>query len=66
MLSCRACVCVQIHFYRKQLAFKAFDISHDKRADTPYSRAATEEFQVIYNGGKKDDITVIVALLDIV
>ena len=29
----------------------------------PYSRAATEEFELVHNGGKQDDITVVVGVL---
>ena len=32
-----------------------------KKADTPYSNAATEEFNIIYSGGKKDDIACVVS-----
>lgn len=30
---------------------------------TPYSLGATEAFEMIFNGGKQDDITIVVALL---
>ena len=50
----------------QKLTWRAFDISLEKNGDTPYSRSATDEFDVIYRGGKKDDITVIVALVEVV
>jgi protein phosphatase PTC7 len=45
------------------LAKRAFDHSLDKHRVTPYSRAATEAFDMVYSGGKPDDITVLVAVL---
>jgi hypothetical protein len=30
---------------------------------TPYSLGATEAFDMVFNGGKQDDITVVVATL---
>ncbi len=44
-----------------QLTNAAFEKSIDKKADTPYSNAATEEFNIIYKGGKKDDIACVVS-----
>ena len=44
-----------------QLINAAFEKSIDKKADTPYSNAATEEFNIIYRGGKKDDIACVVS-----
>lgn len=41
----------------------AFDNSVDKHRVTPYSRAATEAFDMVYSGGKPDDITVLVAVI---
>lgn len=35
----------------------------DKNGVTPYSLAATEAFDMVYNGGKPDDITVVVTRL---
>lgn len=49
---CR-CLCVQV----------AFENSVDKHRLTPYSRAATEAFDMVYSGGKPDDITVLVAVI---
>ena len=43
-----------------QLVTAAFEASIDKKAITPYSTAATEEFNIIYQGGKKDDIACVV------
>eukprot|EP00889_Picochlorum_renovo_P001840 jgi/Picre1/28870/NNA_004266.t1 len=46
------------------LAFHAFQTSTDKAAMTPYSVAASEAFEMIYNGGKADDITVVTAVFN--
>lgn len=40
----------------------AFDASVDKKRDTPYARDASEAFNMVYSGGKPDDITAIVAV----
>lgn len=45
------------------VAKAAFDASLDKGRLTPYSRAATEAFDMVYSGGKPDDITVLVAVV---
>jgi protein phosphatase PTC7 len=45
------------------LAFKAFEASTDKSSTTPYSLAASEAFEMIYDGGKKDDISVVACIL---
>ena len=45
----------------QRLCAVAFNNSVDKDAVTPYCVAATEAFDMVYNGGKKDDITVLVA-----
>lgn len=42
------------------LAGKAFKNSMDKNTLTPYSAAASEVFNMVYNGGKMDDITCVV------
>jgi len=47
----------------QQIAKVAFDHSLDKHGVTPYSRAATEAFDMVYSGGKPDDITVLVAVV---
>lgn len=44
-------------------AAKAFEAAMDKSGVTPYSQAATEAFDMVYNGGKPDDITVVVTRL---
>ncbi len=31
---------------------------------TPYAKAATEAFDMVFSGGKKDDITILVAYID--
>jgi protein phosphatase PTC7 len=43
------------------LAEMAFRRSVDRKAHTPFSAAATEELNLAYSGGRKDDITVVVA-----
>eukprot|EP00887_Chlorella_sp_A99_P001051 scaffold14.g1051.t1 len=48
----------------QRLAFSAFNNSLDKERDTPFSQAAQEAFDMVYRGGKADDITVLVALLE--
>jgi protein phosphatase PTC7 len=45
------------------LADKSFWKSVDKSAETPFSTAASEAFDVVYRGGKKDDITIICSLV---
>ena len=35
----------------------------DKNVDTPFSLSASEAFNVVYHGGKKDDITIVVAVV---
>ena len=45
----------------QRLCAVAFNSSVDKDALTPYCVAATEAFDMVYSGGKKDDITVLVA-----
>lgn len=46
------------------LAKMAFETSLDRKKSTPYSKAATEAFDMVYTGGKPDDITVLVAFLE--
>jgi len=43
---------------------EAFGQSISKTALTPYATAASEEFNVIYRGGKKDDLTVLVGFIE--
>mmetsp|Transcript_10331 Transcript_10331/g.17962 ORF Transcript_10331/g.17962 Transcript_10331/m.17962 type:complete len:487 (+) Transcript_10331:106-1566(+) len=40
----------------------AFEASMDRRRVTPYSQGASEAFDMVFSGGKPDDITVMVAL----
>ena len=44
----------------RALVSAAYTASMDKRRTTPYSLAATEWFDMVYSGGKKDDITCVV------
>lgn len=48
----------------RQLVKIAFEYSMDRHVVTPYSIAAQNEFDMIFNGGKKDDITVVVGVID--
>ncbi len=48
----------------QHLAKLAYDSSRDRRKVTPYSEAASEAFNMVYSGGKPDDITVLVAFLE--
>lgn len=41
----------------------AYSNSRSKRAVTPYSFGASEALDMVYNGGKEDDITIVVAYL---
>jgi protein phosphatase PTC7 len=41
----------------------AFNISQSRVGDTPYSRGANEALNLAFSGGKKDDITAIVAFV---
>ena len=47
----------------QELSRRAFEASVDRHSMTPYSRDATEYFDMVYSGGKKDDITVVVAVM---
>lgn len=42
----------------------AFEASMDKSRTTPYSKGASDAFDMVYSGGKPDDITVLVATCD--
>jgi len=44
----------------RNLLTKAYEVSMDKSRPTPYSLSATEHFDMVYSGGKKDDISVLV------
>jgi protein phosphatase PTC7 len=39
----------------------AFEASVDRQRTTPYSQGASDAFDMVYNGGKPDDITILVA-----
>jgi protein phosphatase PTC7 len=46
-----------------QLGRQAFQNSMDKYISTPYSEAATDAFDMVYSGGKPDDMTVLTAII---
>ncbi len=48
----------------QRLARLAFDASYDKGRVTPYAVAASEHFDMVYSGGKPDDITVLCAVCE--
>eukprot|EP00049_Salpingoeca_infusionum_P010899 m.187778 g.187778 ORF g.187778 m.187778 type:complete len:571 (-) comp14780_c0_seq1:256-1968(-) len=43
------------------LSIKAYDVSMDSRAASPWAEAASEEFEMHYEGGKQDDLCVVLA-----
>lgn len=45
----------------RDLAFAAFEASLDRQKTSPYSLSASEAFDMVFNGGKSDDITVVVS-----
>ncbi len=47
----------------QRLAHLAFTYSLDRDRETPYSLGASEAFDMVYSGGKADDISVVCALL---
>jgi len=47
----------------RRLAGLAFKASLDREGESPYSLGASEAFDMVYSGGKRDDITVLVALV---
>jgi len=47
----------------QRLAGMAFEAAMDRKGSTPYSEGASEEFDMIYSGGKPDDITILVTHL---
>jgi protein phosphatase PTC7 len=47
----------------QRLAGRAFEAAMDRKGSTPYSVSASEAFDMIYSGGKPDDITVLVTHL---
>jgi len=48
-----------------RLANEAFGASLDKKRVTPFALSATSELNMVYNGGKQDDITVVVAFVEL-
>ena len=42
----------------------AYAEGRNKGAFTPYSYAASEWFDMVYNGGKPDDIAIVAAFVD--
>ena len=46
-----------------ELGRHAFQNSLDKWISTPYSNAATDAFDMVYSGGKPDDITILTAII---
>ena len=48
----------------RELASMAYQESRTKNAFTPYSYAASEWFDMVYNGGKPDDIAIVAAFVD--
>jgi len=48
----------------RALVAKAYDNSVSPYTDTPYARSATENFGMIYSGGKQDDISAIAVFCD--
>jgi len=66
-LSTEQCVSLACHPGQLaiQLANAAFGASVDKKRVTPFSISATSELNMVYNGGKPDDITVVVAFVEL-
>jgi protein phosphatase PTC7 len=48
----------------KELVTSAWVMSQKTTGETPYSRAATEVFDLIFQGGKKDDVTCVVCKVE--
>jgi protein phosphatase PTC7 len=48
----------------RELASTAYTLSQDRNAFTPYSYAASEWFDMVYNGGKQDDISIVAAFVE--
>jgi protein phosphatase PTC7 len=46
----------------RSLASRAYESSLDQDRVTPYSIAASNAFEMVYSGGKRDDIAVVCAL----
>lgn len=47
----------------RSLAALAFENSMNKSISTPYSAGASEFFDMVYHGGKPDDVTVCVCIV---
>lgn len=48
----------------QELLKQAYYASLDGNGSTPYSLGASEEFHMVYSGGKPDDITVVVGIVE--
>ena len=48
----------------RQLVSMAYEESRNAKGFTPYSYAASEWFDMVYNGGKPDDIAIVAAFVD--
>ena len=48
----------------RDLVFAAWDKSNARVGETPYSRAASENFDLVFRGGKPDDVTCVVARVE--
>ena len=48
----------------RRIIAAAYEASLAKSGSTPYAQAATEEFDMVYSGGKRDDISVIVVIVE--
>jgi hypothetical protein len=48
----------------RSVAAAAYEKGAQKRGSTPYSAAATDAFDMVYCGGKRDDITVLCIMVD--
>jgi protein phosphatase PTC7 len=48
----------------REMVSLAYTESRNKKAFTPYSFAASEWFDMVYNGGKPDDITIVAAFIE--
>ena len=48
----------------RELVSMAYAESRNKKAFTPYSYAASEWFDMVYDGGKPDDICVVAAFIE--
>mmetsp|Transcript_42889 Transcript_42889/g.52046 ORF Transcript_42889/g.52046 Transcript_42889/m.52046 type:complete len:108 (-) Transcript_42889:29-352(-) len=51
-------------YMARNITQHAYEVSLNKKVNTPYSMAASEAFNMVYSGGKKDDITVLVGIVD--